>query len=550
MYIAPNGNIWLLHDVPLDNTYQHTIYWTINATGKNNQREWFTGPDSDYVKRIYNNQSYTRLNRGVIRVNELADNIYDCNYMAYQNASFGNKVFYAFITSIEYINNAVSEIHFEIDVIQTWYFDYLLRPCFLERTHTRTDVAGENIVPEPVEVVEYVYRKLYRDAVTSELAIIVGTVTVDGAASEGKMYSKVYGGTTLKAYNISDITSINTDLSAYVQQPDAIVSMYMIPKCLIETTIPEGGLVLTTSDIKTGIWYPDLAIPEFPVGSTFHGGWIPNNKKLYTYPYSMLEVFNPDGGNLKLRYEFFTNRTATLALGGSINQPVELDIIPSNYKVPNTETDEDVLINESLALTNYPLCSWNMDTYKAWVAQNSIPMMLKAGAHAISNSLAVGATILTGSPFTLPALVGNATSLVNDVSTNLTQIYKASIASDQLHGQIHGNSAVAINAQGFYFGVLVVNESTARSIDAFFDEFGYAIRQIQEPRRKNRRFFTYVKTVGCSLAINTAMGGGIPADDANKICQLHDKGITYWDASETSLIGDYALASTNTPIGD
>ena len=27
MYINPNSDIWLLHNIPLDNTYEHTIYF-------------------------------------------------------------------------------------------------------------------------------------------------------------------------------------------------------------------------------------------------------------------------------------------------------------------------------------------------------------------------------------------------------------------------------------------------------------------------------------------------------------------------------------------
>ena len=33
----------------------------------------------------------------------------------------------AFIKSVEYINNGVSEIEFEIDVMQTWHFNYNLQ---------------------------------------------------------------------------------------------------------------------------------------------------------------------------------------------------------------------------------------------------------------------------------------------------------------------------------------------------------------------------------------------------------------------------------------
>lgn len=91
-----------------------------------------------------------------MRVGLSADACYDCNYLMFQNSGFGSKWFYAFITSVEYVNNAVTEISFEIDVMQTWFFNYSVGECFIEREHSASDEIGENLVPETVNVGEYV----------------------------------------------------------------------------------------------------------------------------------------------------------------------------------------------------------------------------------------------------------------------------------------------------------------------------------------------------------------------------------------------------------
>ena len=83
MYIAPNSKIHLLKDVPLDNRYQHTLWFA----DKTSQHNYFTGK----IKHSFDDQSYVRLNRGYINVEIKADMCYDCNYMMYQNTSFGNK---------------------------------------------------------------------------------------------------------------------------------------------------------------------------------------------------------------------------------------------------------------------------------------------------------------------------------------------------------------------------------------------------------------------------------------------------------------------------
>lgn len=144
MFIEPNTNIRILKNVPLDNTYKHTLYFSTHEQ----QESYF----KSLTKHTLTNQTYQRVNKGVARVGLKAESLYDCNYIMFQNESFGSKWFYAFITKVEYVNNIVSEITFEIDVMQTWCFDYFLRECYVAREHTETDVVGEHLVAEPVDL--------------------------------------------------------------------------------------------------------------------------------------------------------------------------------------------------------------------------------------------------------------------------------------------------------------------------------------------------------------------------------------------------------------
>ena len=95
MYIEPNSKIILCNNVPLDNTYQHTIYFA-NA---NAQTNYFLSK----AKATLQEQTYQRVIKGKMRVQRTADSIYDCNYLMFQNTTYGSKWFYAFITGIEYI---------------------------------------------------------------------------------------------------------------------------------------------------------------------------------------------------------------------------------------------------------------------------------------------------------------------------------------------------------------------------------------------------------------------------------------------------------------
>lgn len=144
MPIAPDTTLILLKGVPLDNTYKDTIYFA----SAESQRSTLAG----YSPITFNHLTYQRVNSNVVRVEIKADYIYDYNYLMFQNSAYGSKWFYAFITSVEYVNDVTSQITYELDVMQTWWFDWKLNPCYVEREHAASDGIGEHIAPEPIDL--------------------------------------------------------------------------------------------------------------------------------------------------------------------------------------------------------------------------------------------------------------------------------------------------------------------------------------------------------------------------------------------------------------
>lgn len=145
MYITPDSTVFLLEGVPLDNSYTDTIFFD-NVT---NQHAHFT---TAYDRYEFNKLSYQRVNKGTIRVEKKADDLYACNYMVFQNTAYGSKWFYAFINAVTYINDITTEIAYEIDVMQTWFFEAILEPSYVDREHSSSDVIGEHLLPEPVDL--------------------------------------------------------------------------------------------------------------------------------------------------------------------------------------------------------------------------------------------------------------------------------------------------------------------------------------------------------------------------------------------------------------
>ena len=138
--VAPNGNIWLLRGVPIDAVHTKT-YRPKSAADQ------FTA-FSAYTKYTLTEQTYIRHSINSIRVEYSSDNVIDCNYMIFQNSAFSNKYFYAFITDVEYVSNNTCRIVFEIDNLQTYYFDIAFLPSIIDREHSKTDNIGDSITAD------------------------------------------------------------------------------------------------------------------------------------------------------------------------------------------------------------------------------------------------------------------------------------------------------------------------------------------------------------------------------------------------------------------
>lgn len=523
MYIEPNTNIKLLTDVPLNNDYNNTLYFS----DKSAQLAYFTSK----VKHNLTKQTYQRVNKGSMRIGLSSDLCYDCNYLMFQNTSYGSKWFYAFITSVEYINNEVCEIHFEIDDMQTWFYDCTLKECFVEREHSLTDEVGDNILPEPVNVGEYVVSDYKQLTPMGDSKIILAIVDVEGG-SKGEFYDGVYGGAELWVYDTdySSIQAINSKIDSYNEKPNAILSIYMCPAILLQNissgaklSYGEGGnITVVTSE-------------SLDDSSDFQG-YIPKNKKLYTYPYNYFNVDNASGSSLSLRYEFFDDLKPVIQITGTVTQPVKCIARPCSYKGTDSFTPTGgyhTLNTESISLESYPICSWNVDSWSQFVAQQSVPLALKG----ISNMGALFASESTAN--SLQAQNQLKTNILGSVTSTLSTLYSASISADVCHGSFNnGGVNFSTNRQQFFKCRMHITKNYCKAIDSFFNCFGYKTNLTKIPNINNRPHWNYVKTTNCIVT------GKAPTDSITNICNIFNKGITFWKNGNE--VGDYDLDNSPT----
>ena len=128
-YIAPNTRIKLMTGINIPSDGKHTLYFANKAA----QTAFFESA----AGTTFNDYSFQRGTNGVdrIRVGASYGSLIGCSYLLFNNESFLNKNFYAFIIDIQYVNNATTDVYYRIDNMQTWLFDCTLLPSYVERTH-------------------------------------------------------------------------------------------------------------------------------------------------------------------------------------------------------------------------------------------------------------------------------------------------------------------------------------------------------------------------------------------------------------------------------
>lgn len=506
MYIVPNSTLILLRDCPLDDTYDHTIYF--NSQG--DQYNYFYG----LRKFVFTGQSYTRVNRGYVRLEKKSDDLYDCNYLMFQNTSYGNKWFYAFITSVEYVNDEVCEVRFEIDHLQTWHFDYTLKECFVEREHSATDVIGENTVPEGLEQGDYIIKDVTATSGVPGVKKIVVVSTLDAAGDDrqGQMLSGVYSG--LRYIQFNDAPGVNSYILFLTQnnKVDAIQQIYMCPFEADEDGFASGNFNIEKSNSLSG--------------------YSPRNKKLLTYPYQVLHV-HTDTNSADFKYELFTGNQCTFSWNATIAPTPCIELTPRLYKTddgtsltPNAE--------DRLTITDFPQCAWTNDTYKAWIAQNTGAIYARQASSALSALGGILPASATSNPINVAqAAGGGIIGLMTDITAQIGQRIDIASKPPQANGAQTAMCDYALGTKQFFFKYLTIRPEFAAIIDDYFDMFGYATHRVKVPNRNVRPHWTYTKTKGCIIV------GGIPADASKKIISIYNNGITFWKNGNE--VGNYSL---------
>lgn len=383
---TPQSTFYLIKNVDIDISYTHQYYFSTESS----QYNFFYGKKFKTVTA----GSYQRKNSNVIQLPFQSDEIADAKYMMWQNANYSNKWYYAFVTSVNYVNPNVTTISYELDVYQTYLFDVTWKQSFVEREHCTRFNNGVPVINVEDEGLDY--GSNYKVLTTTKLAqtsipnlawCIFGVTDDTGFSSTIKRYSGSgsYGNiaTNIRYFvmpftyssepSYDDVYYVNGTLMGTPQDAftlystdqtlvGRLVSAYVTPYApftidSVTTSYPGGGIRninITAGWLHTGTIQSVLPVSVAekyaiqtltdPVTKYYD---FPNytESKLYMYPYSFTELTNGRGTSEIIKMEYITESDSKIRIGvyGTLSVRNTLSALIKNYLGTN--------YNRSVAIT-------------------------------------------------------------------------------------------------------------------------------------------------------------------------------------------------------
>jgi hypothetical protein len=547
---TPITTVQLMNNVPLfpDNTNQ--IYFD-NAT---HQNQYFTSR----VYKTSNNLTYQRDYQVYALQAEYDNTITSCNYLRYRNNNYGNKWFYAFITSIRYVNPNTVYIDFILDAYQTFMFDITWKDCFIERSHVRDDTLGAHTLDEGIHVgnryskevnVSWPGTDVFAGNVNVVPIIFLAAAYVfpsSGDPTERIITSNVQGTPTTLAVWFPNFDVIGTAPLFQMQQflkllqnsskSNAIVASVAIPEHIARGTWNmmkriEGAITEVQADpkaIESGA-YLQISIQQFvdSVNATLTltplMSYTPRNKKLYCYPFTYFVLSSNQGENVTIKTEWLPetqppvgdpDRELKLSLSANISPD-------SSYfcKVTNANSTSRTL---TCTMAQLPQVATASSTYANWLAGH----MASITSGILANGLQIfGGTAATVSGAGASAGIGGITSGVNGIIGTIGNLIDAEKMPASLNSSGGSTGNAAINNRRFSLYQQVLNPDMYASIDQFFDMYGYKVNMNGTPDFYCRAYWQYFKIPIVNIT------GNVPAEYMNQIKSTFRNGVTLWNYS-------------------
>ena len=411
MNYTPQTEVHLLSNVPFNFSYNNVMdFDTVE-----DQVAFFLNKS----KLTFEDLTHQRVNNNTINLEVAYEDLYDINYMMFQNDKIPGKWFYAFITSYDFISPNVTRISYQIDVYQTWLFDMEWQTTYVEREHTtRFNQDGTPVINTIEEDLQYGtdYRTVYKRKCNDDNIIWLVAITkspieqlIGGSTANVGKVGNIY---TPLSYTLvptdldNTLTTINGKVggdtfllnlgqsSATVGQ---LVSIFYTPYVPFNYSIDNQNNI-TTSDANVHF------VDGGAVGGFYsyygNSNWTPRNysinsdmfslmpeyseSKLYMYPYTLIELTDMQGNTATLKPQNFDSKALSFDIMSCISTQPKTAIYPHGYLGNTTGSVVDFtdgIINNNIC--DIPI----VDDYTASYMQANRNSIATTNKYAMDNAL-------------------------------------------------------------------------------------------------------------------------------------------------------------------
>ena len=519
------------------------------------QATYFSG----LTGKAYTDFSYQRKDH-IIRIPDLAENIYPYNYVMYRNKSSA-KWFYAFITKIEFINQNCTHVHIRTDVFQTWMFDFSFKQCLVEREHTPTDNFAEHTLPENVTTggVREINRS---NALTYSLKNMVST---DFEANYRVLFvcseavTALGGASTVGQIRLGAVPTAcyyyGVERLHVRDAVDALVTAGKIDTVLTVYCVPIGALnwvsVMTS---PFNVWlaldhkYDITSLPmktEYSHLSYF--GTNIKNRKCLLYPYHFYRLSSGNGQSIDLKPQYFEATTIYIKSWFDGNCAPSIIAYPTQYETTGTGDNWGgaTPLNNYVTYANFPDVPYTVDVYERYLAENKTTLeyrqikflfdttMIPFGgldaslAASDSSKTDIGSGVAKG-------LYGKAMELA-EFEAGMRDLERR---PDKVVGTPSGSVQMLSGNGGIWLSEMCIRPEYLRIVDDYFTMYGYKVMRVKTPQFTSRPNHNFLKTIDCDLT------GEMPQDDEDELKAMFNAGLTVWHNPAT--FGNYSVNNAPT----
>lgn len=525
----PNGTVKILKDVKWSNDYRDTRYFA----NINEQLSYFNSKPVLYQSE---NNSYVRHTLSYVAVDMNIEQLWDADYLMYQNKTMGDKWFYAFIVNLEMKAASTTWVYFEIDVIQTWLFDANPIQAFIERRHFGLETKGQLFfAPENIgtgDAYVTVAEELVDSSNLSNSAfLILSTVSLalsggsfddpELVGASGSLINNLPSGCNyyvIGGVSGGDITDLFEALQEYPWISKGIIGVTLLPKALLTgftyVTEPLLNSGKTIDRIKSGS-SPEVKLVFLQ--NIFDNFRTVKFQKLLMYPFSYVELSTQNGSVLTIYPQYCNNGDLSIRRTGIISPSPEIKYYLTGYEGLGEGYDASLTVRD---FPSFPVQDTSyLMTWAKYQQEYNIDTVSLIGKFALN-------TITNPAP-----ILPNAVSALTQASKMRLDFNYADTTPPSL-GTQQGGSALnfATNKMGLVIRWKMIHPKTEKIISDYFNLFGYSCKEVEviKPNRMSR--FDYVETRDCHVV------GSIPNDAIKKIESIYDSGLRFWHDDN---IGDY-----------